>query len=168
MSAGSEGRSMLQRWGVAIAALVVAAALAGFMGFKAQEAPNLADAQADALAAAKERVPTLLSYDTASLDADLKTAVDQTTGPFSDDYAKILKDVVGPTARKQKISTSAVVSAAGVVSGTEDRVTVLVFLTQTTEAGKAGKAGRSVTGSRIEVTMTKTGDDWKISGYTPV
>jgi Mce-associated membrane protein len=150
---------------VALGVLLAALALAVFAGVQAYVAASTADARADALDAAKTRVPVLLSYDKATLDEDLDRALDQTTGSFADDYEKILTEVVEPTAKRRGISTEASVSAAGVVSGDRDEVVVLLFMTQTTTA----KGDRSsVSGSRVEVTLKRAGDDWKIAGLQPV
>ncbi|MCX6399734.1 MAG: hypothetical protein NTX33_07385 [Propionibacteriales bacterium] len=149
----------------AAVALVLAVAAAAFTGLQAHGATATADARAEALAAAKTRVPELLSYENATLEDDLARAIDQTTGEFTDDYRTILTDVVTPAATERKISTSASVSAAGVVSGGRDEVVVLLFLTQTTTAAKAGT---SVSGSRVEVTMARIGDTWKVAGLEPV
>lgn len=145
--------------------LMLAFGAAVFTGLQAREATAAADARSDALAAAKSRVPDLLSYENATLEDDLARALDQTTGSFADDYGTILTDVVTPTATERKISTSASVSAAGVVRGDRDEVVVLLFLTQTTTAADAGT---SVSGSRVEVTMTRDGTTWKIAGLKPV
>lgn len=157
-------RAVLAAVVLALLGLAVAATLG------AHRAAGLAEARADALAAAKERVPALLGYDAATLDADLATADDQTTGGFHADYGKILDEVVRPTAAQRGISTTAAVDAAGVVRGTRDRVVVLLFLTQTTTAAKGeagGKGGTAVSGSRVEVTMKRVGDGWKIAGLEP-
>ena len=144
--------------GVAVL-VALAVAIVCFLG--AHHAQSQADDQSAALQAAKTRVPALLSYRTESLDADLAVAKQQTTGRFSSDYAKILDNVVEPTAKKGGISTDAEVSAAGVVSHSGDKVVVLAFLTQTT----TNKSQRqSVSGSRVEVTMQHTGDTWKVAG----
>ena len=149
----------------ALAVVLVALTLAILAGLQAHLAAATAEARADALAAAKTRVPALLSYDKASLDHDLDRAIDQTTGSFTDDYRTILTDVVKPTAARRGISTTALVSAAGVVSGDRDEVVVLVFLTQTTTA----RGDRSaVSGSRVKVTLKRSGNDWKIPGLKPV
>lgn len=149
--------------GVLLVALAFALALV--VGWKAHLSAADAEARTDALAAAKTRVPDLLSYRNATLGADLDRAASQTTGSFAADYKKILTDVVEPTAGKQGISTSASVSAAGVVSGDRHQVVVLVFLTQSTTA----RGGRSsVSGSRVEVTLTPVGSGWKIAGLKPV
>ncbi|GAA3534869.1 hypothetical protein [Nocardioides daeguensis] len=165
-------RRTTSRGGVlAAGVLVLLVAAAAFTTVQAHRAAGLADARAAALAAAKERVPALLGYDAATLDADLAVAAEQTTGAFRTDYGKILAEVVKPTAAQRGISTTAVVDAAGVVSGSRDRVVVLLFLTQTTTTTKGeggGKGGTSVSGSRVEVTMTRDGDRWRIAGLRPV
>lgn len=146
-----------------VLALALVAVIVTILG--ARNAQASASARSDALQAAKTRVPALLSYRAESLADDLAVAGQQTTGNFAADYAKILTTVVKPTATKNGISTDAEVSAAGVVSGTADKVVVLVFLTQTT----TNKAQRqSVSGSRVEVTMQRTGNTWKIAGLQPV
>ncbi len=163
-------RSMSRSRKIASAALVVLLAAAVFVVLQARQAGALNDARAEALAAAKERIPALLSYEAATLDADLANALSQTTGSFHDDYGKVLSDVVKPTATERGISTNAAVNAAGVVRGNKDRVVVLLFLTQTTSSAKGedgGEGGSAVTGSRVEVTMKRTGDDWKIAGLDP-
>lgn len=149
-----------------VAALLLGLVAAGFFGVQAHRAAATAEARSDALAAAEKRVPELLSYDAATLEEDLARARAQTTGDFTADYGKILDDVVSPQATARRISTSAVVGAAGVVSGDQDSVVVLLFLTQTT---RAGEDEASVAGSRVEVTMAPTDDGtWKIASLEPV
>jgi len=150
---------------IALGTVLAALALAVLAGLQAHRAAATADARTDALAAARTRVPDLLSYHKSTLEDDLDWALDQTTGSFTDDYEQILTDVVEPTAKRRGISTEASISAAGVVSGDRDEVVVLVFLTQTTTAGNDRT---SVSGSRVEVTMKRSGDDWKIAGLQPV
>lgn len=150
---------------VAVGAVALAAAAAVLLGIQAHRAGAEADARTDALAAAGKRVPELLGYDSSTLEEDLSDALAQTTGEFTTDYGQILDEVVKPQAKARRISTVAQVSAAGVVRGDADRVVVLLFLTQTTTTGKDGA---TVAGSRVEVTMERTGDDWKIAGLRPV
>jgi Mce-associated membrane protein len=159
------GIAMTRNRTIALGAIVLSLALAVFAALQAHRAAADASARTEALDAAKQRVPDLLSYENASLEADLDHALDQTTGSFTNDYEKILRDVVEPTAKRRGISTEASMSAAGVVSGDRDGVVVLVFLTQTTTA----KGDRSsVTGSRVEVTMERAGSEWKIAGLKPL
>lgn len=71
-----------------------------------------------------------------------------------------------PAAKERGISTRAEVTAAGIVSATghRRRVTVLVFLTQTTTA--QGRRS-TLSGSRVEVTMERSGADWKVASLNP-
>ena len=64
---------------VALGAVLVALALAVFTGLQAYRTAATADARAEALEAARTRVPVLLSYDKATLEDDLDRALDQTT-----------------------------------------------------------------------------------------
>jgi Mce-associated membrane protein len=153
---------------IAVAAVLVALAAAILCGLQAHRAGAVDDARAEALAAAEKRVPDLLSYDSATLEEDLRRARSQTTGDFTADYGRILTDVVAPQAKARSISTRAVVGAAGVVRGDADEVVVLLFLTQTTSTGAGGADGTSVAGSRVEVTMLPDGDGWKIGSLEPV
>jgi Mce-associated membrane protein len=150
---------------LAVAVVVAALVVATVVTVGAHRAAQSADARTQALAAARTRLPLLLTYRKDHLKADLATALAQTTGSFTGDYSKILTDVVEPTARRQGISTTAAVRAAGVVSGEGDRVVVLVFLTQTTTADGHRS---SIAGSRVEVTLAHARDTWKIAGLRPV
>lgn len=67
-------------------------------------------------------------------------------------------------AAQKQISTKATISGAGVVKATGSRVTVLVFLTQTTMAPGAEP---SISASRVEVKMQRVGNGWKVAGLTP-
>jgi Mce-associated membrane protein len=156
-----------QRIGWALVLALVAALVAADVGLvlAADRAEREQQAAQEALEGARQRVPVLLSYDKKSLDRDLARAEDQATGEFRDDYARILEEVVSPAASQRGISTSAEVTGSGVVSGDEDSVKVLVLLTQSTTIDGAPP---SVTGSRIEVTMRRLGDDWRIAGLQPV
>jgi Mce-associated membrane protein len=147
--------------------LVVALLLAGsiYLFFGARHANDRSQARLDAMKSAKARVPLLLSYQYKTLSHNRTVALEQTTGAFHKDYEAILSKVVVPTATRKKISTTARVSGAAVVSGDSRRVVVLVFLTQSTTGANASP---QVTGSRVDVTMTHTAGGWKISSLDPV
>ncbi|GGR74123.1 Mce-associated membrane protein [Nocardioides luteus] len=156
-------RSQPLRWAI-VALVVLALAAAIVFGVLADRAADRARDRADALAAAKSRVPTLLSYDHRTLERDLARSKDQTTGRFRTDYTKLLDGPIAKAAAQKRITTKATLSGAGVVEPTGSRVTVLVFLTQTTTAPGAEP---SLSASRVEVTMQRSGDGWKIAGLTP-
>jgi Mce-associated membrane protein len=125
-----------------------------------------ASSRTDALRSARERLPVMLSYSYRTLDADLAVASGNATGSFRDQYAEVLRTVVAPNATKKKITTKAKVVGSGVVSGGGKKVTVLLLVTQSTITGSSQKP--TMSGSRINVQMTKTDDGWFVSGITPV
>lgn len=124
------------------------------------------EAGAAALRSAETRVPVMLTYNHASLEQDLTVADANTTGAFGRQFSVLLRDVVAPQARKNKVSTEASVAAASVVSRTDRSVVVLMFLTQATTSGK--DATPVLTGSRVEVTMKRTDAGWFVAGLEPV
>lgn len=156
-------RGLVLRWAIVMLAVVGLGAAVTF-GVLADRAADRARDRNEALAAAKSRVPVLLSYDHRTLETDLARAKDQTTGRFRTDYADLLDGPVADAATQKRISTKATLSGAGVVRATELRVTVLVFLTQTTVAPGAEP---SVSASRVEVRMQQAGNGWKVAGLTP-
>lgn len=159
------GRRRRNRLRALAVVVVVLFATAVSLAVLSARATSVDDARDEAVASAKARIPTLLSYQHADLATDLKAALATTTGGFKDDYQQILDEVVSPTAAQKKIDTAAEVTAVGVVEAERDRVVVLAFVTQTTVAEGVSP---SVTGSRVEVTLVPVGDDWLISGLEPV
>lgn len=121
-----------------------------------------------AMAAVEKRLPLLLGYNAGSLEEDLATASEQTTGAFHADYAKILDEVVKPRATEAGVTTQAEVRGTAVVSSTDDEVVVLAFITQSTSSGGSSGGTPSIAGSRVEVTMKRAGNDWKVAGLEPV
>ena len=156
-----------RRMGATLAAAVVAGtAVADLVLMNAVGHTRAHDAaRDDAMKSARELVPVLLSYDYRTLNGDLARARKTTTSAFRGDFDKLVTSVVSPTAAERQVSTHAVVSGAGVVSSSSSRVTILVFVTQTSSS-----AGKSpvVTGSRVKVLMAKTAAGWRIAGLDPV
>ena len=161
--------SRRRRVGAAAAAAVVMALTVGdvLVMNEASDRRQESSARHGALRAARELVPTLLSYDHTSLSADLARARTTTTGKFRGDFDTLVADVVRPAATKRHVRTKAVVSGAGVVSTTgSGRVTVLVFLTQTSTSSV--EKSPVVSTSRVKVVMVKAAGRWLIAGLDPV
>jgi Mce-associated membrane protein len=125
-----------------------------------------ASAQREAMRRARELVPVLLSYDYKTLSGDLGHARATTTGTFRNDFDKLVTSVVRPTAAERHVTTKAVVSGAGVMSASSDRVTVLVFVTQTSTSSV--ETSPVVSGSRVKVLMAKSDGRWLIAGLDPI
>jgi len=164
----SEPASWRRRTIIAVTALVIAGlgvtdyVLAG----RAADRTESTSAEHAAVTAAKTRVPAILSYSYKTLAHDLQLAQASTTGSFHSDYQKLLATVVEPSATSKKIVNKATVTGAAVVTGNASHVVVLVFVTQTTTSADGGTP--LVSGSRVNVTMTKTHGQWLVSALDPV
>lgn len=152
-----------------ILAVVLIAALLGVNGWlwhRANQNRARERARDAGMAAAQQAVPKVLSYGYTSLDADLAAAKAETTGPFKSDFSTLVNNVVAPAAKSKRVTTKAVVRGAAVVQSSLRHVEVLVFVTQTTTSGTG--AAPLITGSRVDVTMTKVGASWLVSALNPV
>lgn len=158
-----------RRIGAAVAAVVVMALTVGDVVLmnEVNDRREEWSVREDALQAARELVPELLSYNHESLSADLARARDTTTGTFRGDFDTLVNDVVRPTAKRRRVSTSAVIAGAGVISASgSDQVTILVLLTQTSTSSV--EKSPVVSTSRVSVVMAKAGSRWLIAGLDPV
>ncbi|MCW2784725.1 MAG: hypothetical protein JWP74_1242 [Marmoricola sp.] len=127
---------------------------------------GLDGARSAALTSATTRVPKMLSYSYKTIDADITTATGQVTGSFKTQFSSLMSTQVRAGALSGRITTTAKAVEAGVVSASSSRVTVLVFLNLTTTSG--ANATPQINGSRVEVAMTKVGNEWLVSKVTPV
>ncbi|MDQ2797863.1 MAG: hypothetical protein M3Y06_12025 [Actinomycetota bacterium] len=155
-------------WPLVIVVVVLAALVAANIVLAVRRSGNddVEQARSHAVAAAKEHVPVLLSYDYTSMDAYAKRAVGVTTGTFRQDYAKLLANYIEPAAVQQQTHTRATVKTVGVISAHADRVVLIVLLDQTT-SGKGAVTSR-VDGSRSKVTMRRAGGKWLIADFVPI
>ena len=62
---------------------------------------------------------------------------------------------------KNQVKLTAAAAATSIVSATENKVVALVFVNQVTTA--KGTANQRVDSSRVLVTLTRGGGDWRIS-----
>lgn len=148
-----------------VIAFVLLAATAGFTALHIRQ-HSIDDARAAAMDAAQKNVPVLLSYNHKTLAGDIDARAALLTGAFKTDYADLLRQTVLPAAQQSNLVTSSTVAGAGVESDDgPDHVTLLMFVNQST--GSEGQAP-SQAGSRLEVTMERSGGSWLISGLKPV
>ena len=66
---------------------------------------------------------------------------------------------------KNQVKLTADAAATSIVSATDDKVVALVFVNQVTTA--KGAANQRVDSSRVLVTLTRSGGDWRISKLKP-
>jgi Mce-associated membrane protein len=145
---------------VAMAALgaVVAARLSGRHGVDR--------ARTEAIAAATSGAATVLSYNYRSLDADFTKAEALLTPAFRKSYEATTAKAVQPLAARYKAVSTAQVSAAGVVTASAGRATVLVFVSQ--QVTNTQLAAPRLDRSRIVVELVHQHGRWLIDKLTPV
>ena len=156
-----------RRSGQAFVIGLLVAAVAGnvALGVTLDDAQDERGSGSAALESASTRVPVMLSYDFRSFDAHVELAVGNTTGEFRDEMRSTLTEQIGPDVEARQVVNQVQVASAGVVTSTDDSVTVLMLLTQVTQAG----AEAPVTGGvRVLATMRSTQDGWLVSGLEPV
>ncbi|MZF84210.1 hypothetical protein [Streptomyces sp. SID5643] len=165
---GSGGRRRLLTLLLAVLLVAGLVALAA-LGRQYRDGRLTETARTEALTAARTAAPIVLSYDYRHLDKDFSRARAHLTGDFRDEYGKTTKTVVAPTAEKYRGVVKARVAAPGsggapaasVVSASPDRVVVLLFVNQVTESTQV--SGSRVDQNRVRMTMSRTGDQWKVS-----
>ncbi|MET7915118.1 hypothetical protein ABZU45_04095 [Streptomyces avermitilis] len=151
---------------VLLVACLVAAAV---LGWRYREGARAEQARGQALAAARQAAPVVLSYDYRHLDRDFAAARARLTGHFRDEYRKTTTTVVGPTARKYHGVVKATVAAptggspaASVISASADRAVVLLFVNQVTTSTQV--SGSRVDLNRVRMTVALTSHGWRVSG----
>jgi Mce-associated membrane protein len=124
-------------------------------------------AGADAVAAARESIPAILSYQPATAEQDLPAAArDRLTGRFRADYTQAITTVVVPEAKQKGVTARATVPAAAVVSADRRHAVVLAYVDQSLTVG-AGRDMKAPTDNKstVRVTMDNIDGRWLISGF---
>ncbi|PPJ25800.1 hypothetical protein [Nocardia nova] len=127
------------------------------------------DRRADTIAveqAAREGAESILSYQPATVDADLAKAKDMLTGDFRDYYTRFTGDVVAPASKQKKIATTATVQAVGAVTVDDGKATVLIFVNQRTTSADSPQPADSA--SSVRVGLVREGGRWLIDKFDPV
>ncbi|AVH59077.1 MULTISPECIES: hypothetical protein [Streptomyces] len=166
----ARGRARHRRLLTAVLCVLLVAGLvaAAVLGWRYREGVRAEQARGQALAAARQAAPVVLSYDYRHLNRDFTAARARLTGHFHDEYRKTTSTVVGPTARKYHGVVKATVAhptdgapAASVTSASPDRAVVLLFINQVTTSTQV--PGSRVDLNRVRMTLTRTSDGWKVS-----
>ena len=145
---------------------VVAAVLAALVGLRVSDRHARDRASTAALSAASSGVATVLSYNYRSLDHDFASAEALLTPSFRKAYVATTAKAVQPLAAKYKAVSTAQVSAAGVISATTSRATVLVFVSQTVTNTQL--SAPRLDRSRIQVELVHTHGGWLINKLSPI
>jgi Mce-associated membrane protein len=145
---------------------VVTAVLAALVGLKVSDRHSHDGASTAALSAATSGVATVLSYNYRSLDHDFAAAEALLTPSFRKAYVATTAKAVQPLAAKYKAVSTAQVSAAGVISSSSSRATVLVFVSQ--QVTNTQLSAPRLDRSRIQVELVRTHGRWLINKLAPI
>ncbi|GAA1607438.1 hypothetical protein GCM10009789_72280 [Kribbella sancticallisti] len=157
--------SRSQRTGVLLTAtlgvlLVLILALAGILGVKALKGREAEDAREQAATAGRKAAETALSYDYRTLDKSFAAARATMTPDFAGKFDETAK-VAGELATKTKATVRAEVREVGVRDGDADRVTLIIFVNQTTTSTITEGRPR-VDLNRTRFTMVRNGGQWLV------
>lgn len=146
----------------AATALVV---LSGWLMWDGSTRNDAEQAGAEAVAAARESIEAMGSYQPATAEQNLTAARDRLTGAFLEAYTQAIQTVAIPNAKAKKMSSAVSVPVAGVVSAEPDRAVLLAYVDQTlTVAGQAPVANPA----RYRVTVEKVDGRWLIAGFDQI
>jgi Mce-associated membrane protein len=128
--------------------------LLSYNGYREQ-----ADARSSGQVSAVNDIEKILSYDYRSFDKGTKEAEALMTPKFKKQYADTV-DAVRTDARPTKAVVKAQVVASSVVSAKKDKVKALLFVNQTTTRSNLPQPRVDL--NRVEVTLVKDGDNWRV------
>lgn len=140
--------------------LVLILALTGILGVKAWQGKEAEDARGQAAAAGRKAAETALSYDYRSLDKDFAATRATMTPEFAGQFDATAK-VAGEIATKTKATVRAEVREVAVRDGNADRVTLIIFVNQTTTSTITQGRPR-VDLNRTRFTMVRNGGQWLV------
>lgn len=150
---------------VLVALAAAAAVLVGVTTTAAWWRADAADDRQAGLAAAVTTTTGLLSYDPDSVDGQAQRFGPELTAGFGEEYATLLTQAIGPSARERQLGTEARVVASSVVSAEGTRLVALLFVNHTTTVGDAEATPG---GSRVRVTVENHGGQWLVADVEPV
>ncbi|TCC58786.1 hypothetical protein E0H73_26080 [Kribbella pittospori] len=146
---------------VVLAVVVVLVLTVGaVLGIKAWQGKQAEDARDQAAAAGRKAAETALSYDYRTLDKSFAAARSTMTPDFAAKFDETAK-VAGELATKTKATVKADVREVGVRDGNADRVTLIIFVNQTTTS-TITKGSPRVDLNRTRFTMVRKDGRWLV------
>ncbi|QLY31545.1 h domain protein [Nocardia huaxiensis] len=149
--------------GVLFVAAVAVASLTAWTFWSDRQAEQNRASSAEA---AQRTVEALFSYDFNNVDNQLATAAENLTSTYRDDYMKVIAQQAIPAAKETKLTVRTTAQASGVISTSRDSATILVFANQLFMRGDSDQ--KTITGSRLQVELTKQDGQWLVSNIIPV
>ena len=151
----------------AVALLAAVLVISGaWLTWNASQRRGGVQAGQDAAQAARDSIVAMMSYQPATAQQSLTAAAaDRLTGEFLAEYTQLITTVVVPEAVGKRITATATVPAAAVVSADTRHAVVLAYVDQTTAVGSGPP---NQTNSAVRVTMDNVDRRWLISGFDPI
>ncbi|MFI5730441.1 hypothetical protein ACIA49_10015 [Kribbella sp. NPDC051587] len=140
--------------------IVLVLTVAAVLGVKAWQGKQAEDARNQAAAAGRKAAETALSYDYRDLDKSFAAARATMTPEFAGKFDETAK-VAGELATKSKATVKAEVREVGVRDGDADRVTLIIFVNQTTTSTITQGKPR-VDLNRTRFTMVRKDGRWLV------
>jgi Mce-associated membrane protein len=145
---------------------MVLAGGAGYLKWLDASEHDADTARIEAGQVAHDSTIALLSYRPDDVEQKLLGAASQLlTGQFQNSYTALLDDLVIPSARQQRIASTAAVPAVATLSASAKHVVALAFVNQIITIGNGAPTN---TASSVRLTLDKVGDRWLISSFEPV
>lgn len=141
-------------------AVVLTMTVAAILGVKAWHGKEAEDARDQAAAAGRKAAETALSYDYRDLAKSFAAARATMTPDFAAKFDETAK-VAGELATKTKATVKADVREVAVRDGNADRVTLIIFVNQTTTS-TITKGSPRVDLNRTRFTMVRNGHQWLV------
>lgn len=143
---------------------VALALLAGLLSYEFLHTRGPAPVEASrraALEAGRDAARLVFSYDYRHLSKDFQAGRAVTTGTFRSEYDRTTSRLVKDVAPRYHAVVLADVSEASVVSVTESRVILLIFVNQ--QSSSTLTANPKITQSRLEITMQRLHGRWLVA-----
>lgn len=140
--------------------VVLTLTVAAVLGVKAWHGKQAEDARDQASAAGRKAAETALSYDYRDLDKSFAAARATMTPDFAAKFGPTAK-LAGELATKTKATVKADVREVAVRDGDADRVTLIIFVNQTTTS-TITKGSPRVDLNRTRFTMVRNGGRWLV------
>jgi Mce-associated membrane protein len=147
-----------------LAVIVILASLAGsvYMVLQHREATQRQRRAAEFAAAARQGVVTLTSMDFNNAKQSVQRILEDSTGTFKDDFLKMADDFT-KVVEQSKVVSQGTVQAEAVDLDTMTHDSAVVLVASTSEVTNAAGAKQDPRSYRLIVTVTRDGDQLKIS-----
>jgi Mce-associated membrane protein len=147
-----------------LAVIVILASLAGsvYMVLQHREATQRQRRAAEFAAAARQGVVTLTSMDFNNAKQSVQRILEDSTGTFKDDFLKMADDFT-KVVEQSKVVSQGTVQAEAVDLNTMTHDSAVVLVASTSEVTNAAGAKQDPRSYRLIVTVTRDGDQLKIS-----